>query len=431
MNNFTIPHIETQGLDVQEKFQLEKLAQLIDKLTKQSPFYRKHLAATAHHLRLSSLKDLAHLPTTTKQHLQQNTDDFLCVPKEEIAEYMATSGTLGKPVYIAMTQADLERLAYNEWLSFNTVGLNKADTVQLMLTLDRQFMAGTAYYTGLQKLGATTIRTGPGLPAMQWETMNNLNTTALVAVPSFLHKMILFAQQNGLSPLPSSVKKVLCIGEALRDEHLAPNTLAKQITEKWPVQLFGTYAATEMQTAFTECAEGAGGHHHPELVITELLDEHGNQVAPGSEGEVTFTTLGVEAMPLLRYRTGDICKAYYEPCACGRKTMRLGPVLGRKQQMIKLKGTSLYPPAIFEVLHAETYIDEYVVELKKDALHQDELTIFIHTKLSAEACSERLKPIFRHKWRVMPTLIFLGSEEINKMLFPAQSRKPVRFRDVR
>src|SRR5690606_3508412 len=113
------------------------------------------------------------------------------------------------------------------------------------------------------------------------------------------------------------------------------NVLGKKITEYWNIQLYSTYASTEMQTAFTECHAGKGGHQQPDLIILEILDESGNQLPEGVYGEVTITTLGIEAMPLLRYRTGDIACYYQEPCRCGRHSKRLSPVIGRKQQMIK------------------------------------------------------------------------------------------------
>jgi len=118
-----------------------------------------------------------------------------------------------------------------------------------------------------------------------------------------------------------------------------------------------------MQTAFTECSEGKGGHHQPALLIVELLDENNRQVKIGEPGEVTITTLGVEAMPLLRYKTGDICIAFDEPCLCGRKTLRLSPVIGRKKQMIKFKGTTLYPPALFDLLNEMEEIKDFVAEV--------------------------------------------------------------------
>src|SRR5690606_19411214 len=140
----------------------------------------------------------------------------------------------------------------------------------------------------------------------------------IVAVPSFLVKLIEFAEANGIDYRNSSVKKAICIGEPLRKEDFALNTLGKMIADKWPIDLHTTYASTEMSTAFTECEHGVGGHHHPELIVVELLDENNQPVPDGEMGEVTITTLGVEGMPLIRFKTGDLCKAHREPCACGR-----------------------------------------------------------------------------------------------------------------
>ena len=105
-----------------------------------------------------------------------------------------------------------------------------------------------------------------------------------------------------------------------------------------------------MQSSFTECNEFHGGHLQPELIIVEFLDDNNQPVKEGEAGEVTITTLGVRGMPLLRFKTGDICYHYTEPCACGRNTIRLSSILGRKGQMIKYKGTTLYPPALFDIL---------------------------------------------------------------------------------
>ncbi|MCH5688982.1 hypothetical protein LWM68_34850 [Niabella sp. W65] len=132
-----------------------------------------------------------------------------------------------------------------------------------------------------------------------------------------------------------------------------------------------------MQTAFTECEAGKGGHLNPELLIVELIDEMGQPVADGEPGEVTITTLGVEGMPLLRYKTGDICKAYTEPCSCGRHTLRLSPVIGRKKQMIKYKGTTLFAPALFEIIHRIDAIKEYVVEVYNNEIGTDEVLLHI------------------------------------------------------
>lgn len=428
-----IPEIEKKTIEVQQDFQFLKLKETLKYLHQNSVFYQKLFSRNKIQPdTLKSLEDLSSLPTTCKEDIQEHNRDFLCVSPEKIREYTATSGTMGTPVYIALTENDLSRLAYNEYLSFECMEAGEQDVFQLMLTLDRQFMAGIAYYTGLARTGASVIRTGPGLPAMQWDTIQQLHTTGLVAVPSFLVKMLDYARAEHIFPGKSTVKKVLAIGESLRDETLQPNNLAKKIKAGWDnIELFSTYASTEMQTAFTECIAGTGSHHHPELIIIELIDDEGQPVPMGEKGEVTITTLGVEGMPLLRYRTGDICRAYDEPCSCGRNTLRLGPVLGRKQQRIKFKGTTLYPPVIFEVLNSITAIKEYVVEVSTDENGQDEVSLYLHSEWAPEDCNRLIKPLFQHKWRVTPAIHYLSGEAMLKLQFPGHNRKPVKFKDHR
>ncbi|KAA5537485.1 phenylacetate--CoA ligase [Taibaiella lutea] len=427
-----IPEIEKQQSEEQNTFQLRKLKEVIAYIKANSAFYAGHLNAFEAQIEnIRSLSDLQSLPVTTKEDLQQHNWDFLCIPKKDIREIMSTSGTLGSPVFIALSSNDLERLAYNEMLSFHCMEVDENDVFQLMLTLDRQFMAGIAYYSGLSEIGAAVIRSGPGLPALQWETMKALDVTGLVAVPSFITKMLDFAEEQHIPFRDFKAKKILAIGESLRDDNLEPNALAQRIKSKWNIELYSTYASTEMQTAFTECNAGKGGHHHPELIIVEILDENGNQVQKGEAGEITITTLGVEAMPLLRYRTGDIAKAYYEPCSCGRNTMRLGPVLGRKQQMIKFKGTTIYPPQLFDVLNNLEAIKDYAVTLSADETGQDKLILYVYTEMQDSDCNQLIKPVFQHKWRVVPHIIYCSAAEIQALHFADNSRKPQRFRDLR
>src|SRR5690606_12338534 len=147
-----------------------------------------------------------------------------------------------------------------------------------------------------------------------------MRPTVLVAVPSFLVRLIEFANANAIDLNKSSVRKVVCIGESIRKPDLSLNIVGSRIVGSWNVQLYGTYASTEMQTAFTECEHGVGGHLQPDLIIVELLDDADNPVPAGTPGEVTITTLGIEGMPLIRYKTGDICIGHHEPCKCGRHT---------------------------------------------------------------------------------------------------------------
>lgn len=372
-------------------YQDTALGRLLVYLQARSPVYQRLFAR--HGIDVASIRsttDLTRIPTTTKQDLQEHNWDFLCVPRRQIAEYCSTSGTLGRPVTIALTRPDVERLYHNEYLSFRCADGRPNDLYQLMLTLDRQFMAGLAYHGGILKTGAGVIRMGPGHLAAQLEAIRHLAPTVLVAVPSFIVLLIDHAQQAGIDLNTTAVQRIICIGESVRHADFQPNALARRITGAWPVRLHSTYASTEKQTAFTECGHGVGGHHQPELLIFGILDEQDRALPAGQPGELTITTLGVEGMPLLRYRTGDICAYHDASCACGRTTRRLGPVVGRQQQLLKFKGTSLYPQAVFNVLNTFGEIVAYAVEATSSDLDTDELTIGVALHAGAdEALSGR------------------------------------------
>ena len=412
--------------------QEQQLQELVAYLNRNSPFYRELFVQ--HKIDINAIKtpgDLSRIPTTGKEDLQHRNGDFLCVPRNKIIEYASTSGTLGSPVTIALTENDLNRLAYNEYNSFKCAGGSSDDIYQLMLTLDRQFMAGIAYYSGIRKLGAGIIRLGPGVPSLQWETIQRLKPTAIVAVPSFILKLIQFAKDNKIDLNGSSVKKAICIGENIRNTDFSLNILGKKIKEGWDLHLYSTYASTEMQTAFTECGEGRGGHLQPGLLIVELLDENNQLVPPNTPGEVTITTLGVEGMPLLRYKTGDICLYDDASCACGRTSLRLSPIIGRKKQMIKFKGTTLYPPALFDLLNEMEEVLDFVVEVYSNEVGLDEVLLHLVPANDSEACDHRIRAYLQARLRVSPHITYVTAEKIQKMHCPESSRKIVKFVDRR
>ncbi|HMG82857.1 MAG TPA: AMP-binding protein [Ferruginibacter sp.] len=412
--------------------QEERLQELLAYLNKYSPFYKSLFAKNNIDITtIKILEDLKKIPTTTKEDLQQRNDDFLCVGRDKIIEYSSTSGTLGSPVTVVLTENDLNRLAYNEYSSFTCADGSPTDIYQLMLTLDRQFMAGMAYYSGIRKIGAGIIRLGPGVPSLQWETIMRLKPTAIVAVPSFIVKLIQFAKEHNIDINKTSVKKAICIGENIRNTDFSLNILGKKITEAWNIQLYSTYASTEMQTAFTECGEGKGGHLQPELLIVELLDENNEPVAPGQPGEVTITTLGVEGMPLLRYKTGDICLHFEEKCSCGRTSLRLSSIVGRKKQMIKFKGTTLYPPALFDLLNEMEEVKDFVAEVYSNDIGMDEVLLHILPINYTEDCDHKIRAYLQARLRVSPHVKYISAEEMQKMQFPESVRKPVKFIDKR
>lgn len=426
------PPIEFDTPEAVKKFQEERLRLQLAYLLEKSKYYRELF--TQHDLDISqieTLDDLVKIPTTSKDDLQNRNDDFFCVLPEKIVDYCTTSGTLGDPVTIALSDADLDRLAYNEAISFACAGVKPGDKVQLLTTIDKRFMAGLAYFLGVRKLGASIIRIGPGVPELQWDSIQRFKPKFLVAVPSFLLKMIDYAEKNQIDYNASSVRGVICIGESLRNDDLTDSDLAKKITEKWNIKLLSTYASTEMATAFSECEHQCGGHHHPELIIAEILDENGLPAKKGSLGELVITTLGVEAMPLLRFRTGDLVRAHYEKCSCGRTTMRLGPVVGRRQQMIKYKGTTLYPPALTDILSTFDGVTLYQIILQTSSVGTDEILVKYHSEDRSMKFMVRIRDHFRAKLRVKPALEWCDKDTLYKDVFDETRRKPLNFIDKR
>ena len=428
-----VPEIEKQSQADIVALQEKKLQEVLAYVNEHSAFYKRFFKE--HNINVSAIKtlsDLTKLPTTCKDDLQRDNDAFRCVPKSAIVDYASTSGTLGTPVTFGLTDNDLNRLAYNEAISLACAGIKKGDVVQLMTTIDRRFMAGLAYFLGVRQLGASIVRVGAGIPELQWDSIRLYEPTYLIAVPSFLLKMIAYAEKNGIDYEASSVKGVVCIGESLRNQDFSNTLLAEKIAEKWKgIKLYSTYASTEMSTTFTECEYQQGGHHHPELIITEVLDDAGNRVGENESGELTITTLGVEEMPLVRFRTGDIVTMHTGTCACGRNTARVSPVLGRKQQMIKYKGTTLYPPVLMDLLTNFEEIENYIIEISTNSILTDEILIRIGTRTPTEALKERISNHFRAKIRVVPKIEYCDIAELERELYPLGSRKPMKFIDKR
>lgn len=404
---------------------LDKINDLLQHVEKNSPYYNRSFSSLfSNGFKLSSPSDLSSLPFTTKDDLSQFNEDFLCVPRNKVADFVTTSGTTGFPVSLYLTKNDVERLARNEYDSFITIGATSDDIFQLLTTMDKRFMAGLAYYLGVQKLDAGMIRVGPGVPQFHWDSILKFQPTILIAVPSFIISLISYAKANNIDFKKSSVKKIVCIGEPIRKSDFSFNALGKRITHEWDVQLFSTYASSEMGAAFTECEAGLGGHLNEELLILEVVNENNQPVHSGESGEIVVTTLGVEGTPLIRFKTGDLAHVYYEKCTCGRTSPRLGPIIGRKNQMIKFKGTTLFPSTIFDQLDAFPEIVQYKIEVEKDDFENDQVFIYLEKHLDKTSSITLLKEKFVATIRVSPHLRFVDANDLRNMIYKKDQRKP-------
>lgn len=377
------------------------------------------------------MADLQRFPLTIKEDLEREGDAFLAVPEAEVVDACQTSGTTGKPVVMYQTAHDLERLGYNEAISFRMAGMTADDRVLIACALGRCFMAGLAYFEGTRRVGAMAIRTGAENPAMLAESVLTHRPTMMIAVPSTALAVARVLQERGHSPESMGLKACIAIGEPVRRPDLGLNALGVRLAEAWNTQVLGTYASTEMATSFPDCAAGCGGHLHPELIAIELLDDAGDAVPPGCPGEIVATPLQVTGMPLLRLRTGDIAAFYDAPCACGRNTPRLGPILGRKQHMLKIHGTTIYPAAVHDALNEIAGMRHYYLEVFKDYDLSDRLRVTVglapNCELTASAIAERL----RDRIRLKPEVRLSPPEEVERFTIKEGKRKPIRFFDYR
>ncbi len=410
--------------------QLTLLKKHLEFIGQHSPFYRarfEDLGFSANDL--ASLQDLARLPLTGKQDLTLHNDRFLAVPEDQVVDICQTSGTTGEPVAFWQTESDLERLTTNEYLAFTTAGITRHDRVLIGAALDRAFMAGLAYFLGLRKIGATVIRSGSGQLMLVAEFIRRYRPNVLVGVPSLFLALGRMLRNDGSDPAGYGIEKLICIGEPVRNPDLTLSLLGEELAATWGAQVLGTYASTEMATSFCDCGAGRGGHLPPELMVVEIVDEQGRPVADGVAGEVVATPLGITGTPLLRYRTGDIASLHGEPCACGRTTPRLGPILGRRAQMLKCRGTTLFPAAIGSALMTLPQVQGHYLEVFHEYDLSDRLRVVVGSR--GELSAERVAEVIAARTRVKPEVVLVTPEEVQTRTIRPDRRKPVTFFDYR
>jgi phenylacetate-CoA ligase len=396
-----------------------------------SEFYRAQgLEEVVRGVNARNLREVLRLlPVTTKDQVAAAGPRAWGIGLQDVREWVCTSGTAGRPLDVPLSENDLRRLAVNEAAAFSLAGMKRGDVLVLAVGMDRMFVAGLAYWLGGQHIGASCVRAGAvvgGQVGMLGEVLSRLRVgksqrVFVVAVPSFL--------TAATGDFAGKVHGIIAIGEAVRNEDLALNVLGQRLTRAFGCQVMSTYASTETCTTFAEGPACVGGHLHPALGVVEILDENGREVTDGAVGEVVVTPLGVEGLPLVRFRTGDMAALFSRPCACGRTTPRLGPIVGRRQQLLKLRGTSVYPSAILESLRSVEQLEDSIIVAERDEVGGDCVTIFAQG--SAEGLKERLETRLGATLRVTPEVSIVDAATIRQLRDQAATRKLSRFLDRR
>jgi len=371
---------------------------------------------------IMTLEDIKKLPFTGKEDLRLRfpTNGLLAVPQEEVVRLHMTSGTTGKPTLSPLTQKDLD-LAYRLFArGFAAMGANKNDVFQCLVGYGL-FLGGLVTGPAAELVGMMHIPAGSGVNSTrQLEFIQDLGTTVMVGTPSFLLHVTEVAKQNGIDVGTLGVKALIAGAEACSAK------TRQKLREDWNADVFDVGGTCELLHIWHECSEHGGLHVAEDAVIFEILDPTtGEDVAPGERGELVVTTLLKEAMPLIRWRTGDMTRVVSEePCPCGRTSRKINHLSGRVDDMIKLKGVVVFPSQIEGIIRSnnelrdsefqlvvfttDSFVDNLTVRLEiPDAARKKSESIIkkikdeIHSKLLLNVGIELLEvgelPRFTHK----------------------------------
>ena len=307
-----------------------------------SPFYsglfKKHQVSAE---KVESLEDLKEFPFTTKQDLRdQFPYGFLTVPREKIVRLHSSSGTTGRATAVFHTQKDLDGWANLVARCMYMAGVRKQDVFQNMSGYGL-FTGGLGFQYGAERLGALTIPSGSGNSKRQIHLMQDFGTTVVHIIPSYaLHLWKVFGEM-GLEPKRDTQLRILLIGAEPHSE-----ATRQRIEEMYGVDAFNSYGLSEMNgpgVAF-ECPQKKGMHFWEDAFLVEVIDPKTGEVLPdGVEGELVYTTLNREAMPMIRYRSKDLATIFPELCPCGRTHRRMSRIKGRSDDMFILKGVNIFP----------------------------------------------------------------------------------------
>ena len=434
MRNFLTSGIDTVPLKDIKRLQLLLLKKQLEYLWKKSHSYQKKFRdAGITPDDIKALKDIEKIPFTTKEELRAFNDDFICVPNRKVVDIGATTGTTGAPILLPATMKDVKRLIGTYRRSFQAIGITREDIVQLSVAFDQLFPIGVTANATLKEMGATVVRMGPGNTKRQIEIMKRIKSTVIFCSPDYMLTLAETAKEMGYDPRKDFYLRIgLYHGHPLFDRNNQPTMLAKKVEEIWGIEGFSCYGSMEMFSGAFECKFHCGYHSHPDWVLLEIIDpETGEVQEDDQEGELVVTTLTREAIPVIRYRQGDITRIQTNRCQCGNTSPRIMSIVGRANHMLKLKGIVVYPQQIEEILMQEPGIINYALEAYKDDNECDAINIMVGLQEQGDQVMEKIKRDLKARIRITPEIEILPPQKIAKIWHRDGSRKPQKFLDLR
>ncbi|MFD1562661.1 phenylacetate--CoA ligase PaaK [Haloarchaeobius amylolyticus] len=348
------------------ELQADRLTKTVERAYENVPFYRERLEeAGVEPSDIESLDDITKLPMTTKEDFRDEYPDGLfAVDDEEIARIHASSGTTGKPKIVSYTDDDLDIWGKAMARSLAAAGVEPGDTVQNAYGYGL-FTGGLGFHQGAEELGTTVVPTSSGGTQRQIELAQDLESDVLACTPSYALYFAETAEEMDLDPCDLPISVIAYGAETCTEP------MREEIEERLDATGINNYGLSEIigPGVAAECHEAQDGlhiwedHFYPEVVDPRT----GEPVAEGEEGELVLTTLTKEALPVLRYRTGDLTTLNYDECECGRTMVRMDNVTGRADDLLIVRGVNLYPSEIEHViLDVDGVAPHYRIDLHKE-----------------------------------------------------------------
>ena len=333
--------IETAPRAALRALQDERLAAAVARARARVPFYKDTLAAASMEDEDVTLERLADLPFTRNDHLREHYPfGLFAVPREQLVRIHASSGTRGKPTVVGYTRADLELWREVMARALASAGAVPGQLIQVAYGYGL-FTGGLGFHDGAEHMGLTVVPISSGNTLRQILLLQDFRPQGLACTPSFALHIGESMREQGIDP------RALGVAYGLFGAEPWTEAMRAQLEALWGCVAVDFYGLSEMigPGVATECAEARDGLHvNEDHFLPEIVDPRtGASVPDGQEGELVLTTLTREALPMIRYRTGDVTRLDPSPCRCGRTTVRMARIKGRTDDMLIIKGVNVYP----------------------------------------------------------------------------------------
>lgn len=390
------PRIEEMPKVELQRMQYKLLKSLVYRLYSFSPFYHDRMKEQkVHPDDIRELSDVRKLPFMFKRDLRDNYPDrIFTAPQDELVRYHVSSGTTGKPTVVGYTQNDIDLWTTSLARALTSAGLGRGDVIQVSYGYGL-FTGGLGLHYGAERIGATVLPTSVGNTERQIELMQDLGATAIACTPSYLLHMGEVAEKMGVS-----IKKDTKLRTGILGAEPWTEGMRNRIQDWLGMRAYDIYGTSELSgPMFTECTEQKGFHVWSDIALTEIIDPKTEEpVGPGEKGELTVTILKKEALPMIRYRIGDITSMDDGTCPCGRTHPRIQRITGRVDDMLIIRGINVFPSQVEFALMSIPEVGQHfqIVVERRGALDD----MLVRVELNKDSFSDKITDLMQVQQKV-------------------------------